>query len=596
MTPATFVIRPRDYQLEAVSGVLRAAADTSERPALKRQVVVLPTGTGKTIVIAMLVQHHVRQGGRALILAHREELIDQAVAKLRMVEPGLDIGVVRAAHNEPEAQVVVASVPTVRQPSRLRQLGDFQLVVVDEAHHAPADSYRYVLSQKGLWLEDGPLVVGVTATPERSDRTSLLEVFDGGITYQKSLLWMIENGYLCDLWAQQIFLDMDLDQVPTRGGARGDFQDDALGDAMVKANAPDEVARAYLAYAAGRKGICFAPSIHASELIAEQLETRGVRVAHIDHRHPRERQAAIRGLRQGDLDLICNCGILTEGYDEPSINVIICARPTVFRGLYQQMIGRGTRPYPGKTDCLILDVVGNTTRHDLATLTKLYKLKPRQSILEAEEEERQAQEALAAGTEEAQIGRWKGGLKAKPVSLFRGAHVAWKQTEHGTWFVNMGREHGTLVLRQEAAPGDGRPCDDYRVERLVLGKKGGPRLEALAVGVDEGYAYGLARDHIAEVPRWQIDEYARWRLLPASSQQIAYLDRLGVDYPAGITRGEASDLITLHNLNKGIANEAKRRGAASANMKWKLGNLGVDFPADITWGEAYDLLSEHLDP
>jgi ATP-dependent helicase IRC3 len=178
--PTTLRLTPRPYQYEAVAALLAATARGVQRPLL-----VLPTGTGKTIVFALLVQ---RRRGRSLILAHRDELIQQAVAKLHLVDPTLALGVVQAERDEHTAPVVVASVQTLSRRTRLTRLvPDFQTIVIDEAHHAPAPTYRRILEYCRAWRADGPLVVGVTATPERGDHHSLRPVFDR-IVYQKTLL------------------------------------------------------------------------------------------------------------------------------------------------------------------------------------------------------------------------------------------------------------------------------------------------------------------------------------------------------------------------------------------------------------------------
>src|SRR5437870_4899857 len=175
--PTTLRLTPRPYQHEAVAALLAAAARGVQRPLL-----VLPTGTGKTIIFALLVQ---RRGGRALILAHRDELIQQAVDKLHLVDPTMPLGVVQAASDELTAPTVVASVQTLsRRPRLTRLVPDFRTIVIDEAHHAPAPSYRRILAYCHAWRPDGPLVVGVTATPARGDRLSLRPCF-AGIVYQK---------------------------------------------------------------------------------------------------------------------------------------------------------------------------------------------------------------------------------------------------------------------------------------------------------------------------------------------------------------------------------------------------------------------------
>ncbi len=210
--PPLLRLTPRPYQHEAVAALLAAAARGVQRPLL-----VLPTGTGKTIIFALLVQ---RRGGRSLILAHRDELIQQAVDKLHLVDPTLPLGVVQAEHDELTAPTVVASVQTLsRRPRLVRLVPDFHTIVIDEAHHAPAPTYRRILAYCRAWHPEGPLVVGVTATPERGDRQSLRPVFDR-IVYQKTLLEMMQAGYLVDLRAMQVLLQANFDALRTQ---RGDF-------------------------------------------------------------------------------------------------------------------------------------------------------------------------------------------------------------------------------------------------------------------------------------------------------------------------------------------------------------------------------------
>src|SRR5262249_42873261 len=209
--PTTFRLVPRPYQYEAVAALLAATARGIRRPLL-----VLPTGTGKTIVFALLVQ---RRRGRSLILAHRDELIQQAVAKLHLVDPSLSLGVVQAARDEHTAPTVVASVQTLSRRSRLiRLVPDFQTIVIDEAHHAPAPTYRRILEYCQAWHPDGPLVVGVTATPERGDHHSLRQGFDR-LVYQKTLLEMMQAGYLVYLSALQVLLTAGFHVLGTQPGS-----------------------------------------------------------------------------------------------------------------------------------------------------------------------------------------------------------------------------------------------------------------------------------------------------------------------------------------------------------------------------------------
>src|SRR5262249_42692170 len=187
-------------------------------------------------------------GGRALVLAHRDELIGQAVDKLQEVMPErrADIGIVKAQWDETDATIVVASVQTLARRRRLQRLRpDFSVVVVDEAHHALAASYTRVLEYLGCALpyralpleDDAPLLLGVTATPERGDRKSLATIFER-VVYRYELLRAIEDGHLSDVRAVQVRLDVDLGQVPQRNG---DYQDGALADALTSAHGPEHV-------------------------------------------------------------------------------------------------------------------------------------------------------------------------------------------------------------------------------------------------------------------------------------------------------------------------------------------------------------------
>src|SRR5437870_4032084 len=369
-------LTPRPYQYEAVAALLAATARGVHRPLL-----VLPTGTGKTIIFALLVQ---RRGGRALVRAHRDELIQHAVGKLHVVAPTLPLGVVQAEQDRHDASIVIASVQTLSRRTRLTRLvPDFQTIVIDEAHHAPAPTYRRILEYCRAWHPDGPLVVGVTATPERGDHHSLRPVFDR-IVYQKTLLEMMQAGYLVDLRALQVLLQADFDALRTQ---QGDFVETELETLLLAANAPAQVLAAFQAHAADRKALLFTPTVALAYAMAATFCAAGIAAEALDGTTPlATRRAILQRLHTGTTRVVANCAVLTEGFDEPSVDCIIIARPTQSAVLYQQMLGRGTRTYPGKTDCLGLDVVGVSTRHTLHTAATLFACDParlaRQSVLE----------------------------------------------------------------------------------------------------------------------------------------------------------------------------------------------------------------------
>lgn len=519
MAPPTG-LTPRPYQQEAVAALHAAATRGVQRP-----LVVLPTGTGKTLVFALLVQ---QRPGRALILAHRDELIHQAVDKLQLVAPDLAIGVVQGEEDAYDAPIVVASVQTLSRRERLARLvPDFQTIVIDEAHHAPAPSYQRILTHCRAAQADGPLVVGVTATPERGDQQSLRPVFDE-IVYQKSLVEMIQSGYLADLRALQVLLQADFDALHTR---RGDFVAAELDAMLFAANAPAQVLAAFQAHAPTRKALLFTPTVATAYAMAATFAAAGIAAEALDGTTPLEaRRALLQRFHAGDTQVVANCAVLTEGFDEPSLDCVIVARPTQSRLLYQQMLGRGTRPYPGKSDCLILDVVGVSTRHTLHTAARLLRCPAgalaRQTITAIlAERDRQEQARLAA---------LRGRLRSTSVDLLRRKVLRWVQTRQGAWVLSLGSQHGMLRLRPDGA-------DTWQVVQL--------RRDAAPVLLGEvlplAYAQGLAEDFARQQGVvHMVDVEAPWRRQPASDKQTALMQKLGLTVQAGMTKGEAADLLS----------------------------------------------------
>src|SRR2546425_5552396 len=516
--PPMIRLTPRPSQHEAVAALLAAAARGVQRPLL-----VLPTGTGKTIVFALLVQ---RRGGRSLILAHRDELIQQAVDKLRLVDPTLSLGIVQAAHDEHTAPTVVAGVQTLSRRARLtRVVPDFHTIVIDEAHHAPAPTYRRILDYCRAWHPDGPLVVGVTATPERGDHHSLRQVFDR-IVYQKTLLEMMQAGYLVDLRALQVLLQADFDALRTQ---QGDFVEAELETLLLAANAPAQVLAAFQAHAAERKALLFTPTVALAYAMAETFRSAGIPAEALDGTTSlATRRAILQRLHTGETRVVANCAVLTEGFDEPSVDCIIVARPTRSALLYQQMLGRGTRTYPGKTDCLVLDVVGVSTRHTLHTAATLFACDParlaRQSVLEI------LDRPVCLPQDEDPV---TGTLRSTPVDLFARRALRWVQTRQGAWVLSLGAQHGTLRLRPDG-PDTWQVVQVRRVAEPVW----------LGDTLPLPYAQGLAEDYARHLGVARLVEAeAPWRQQPATGEQTALLRKLGLAARAGLTKGEAAELL-----------------------------------------------------
>jgi superfamily II DNA or RNA helicase len=355
----------RDYQLECLGAI-----DSAEQRGVKRQLVVLPTGTGKTVIFSHLIQ---QRPGRALVLAHRDELIQQAIDKIRIVNPEAQVGIVKAERNETNYPIIVASVQTLARESRLDQLPkDFRTIIVDEAHHASAASYKRVID--GLSASSDPLIVGFTATADRGDKQGLDSVFSE-IVFSKDILTMIRSGYLVDIRAIQIRLaNADLNRLHTRAG---DFVEAELGDMLRAADIQKHAVRTYQEHAAGRKALLFTPTVLLAHDMASAFEDAGIPAAAIDGTTDIDhRREVLERFKRGDIRVLANCMVLSEGFDEPSADCILMARPTKSRSLYQQVIGRGLRTHPGKDNCLVLDFVGATTRLDLVTTATLFDIKP----------------------------------------------------------------------------------------------------------------------------------------------------------------------------------------------------------------------------
>jgi superfamily II DNA or RNA helicase len=360
----------RPYQTRSLADI-----ENAEREGLRRPLVVLPTGTGKTVVFSHALAQR-RDRGRGLVLVHREELADQTVKKINMVAPELTTGIVKAERNELDADVVVASVQTASRDRRLAELvasgrrSPFGTIVVDEAHHAPAPTWRKVLEGMGSYSEFGPLTVGFTATPER-DNGKNLGVWERVVTYM-SIREAIygdpkrkeEGGYLVPILpAVVVETKMDLGKVRKNGG---DYSDGDLGTALEEAGAIEQIADAYAEHARDRKGVAFTPTVATAHHLAAELTKRGIPAEAVDGTTPSdERRAILARLKTGETQVVVNCAVLTEGFDEPSVSCVVVARPTKFHGLYVQMVGRGTRLFPGKTDLMVLDIVGASNRHEL---------------------------------------------------------------------------------------------------------------------------------------------------------------------------------------------------------------------------------------
>lgn len=342
----------RKYQKEADEAIFNQWDNQN----VKKTLLVLPTGCGKTVVFAKVAEELVKRGERVLVLAHRGELLDQASDKIKKVT-GLSTALEKADSTCLGSwyRITVGSVQSLMRETRLRKFKPdyFGSIIIDEAHHIISDGYQRV-------LEHFPeaKVLGVTATADRADMKNLGAVFES-LAYEYSLPQAIHDGYLSPIKALTIPLQLDLSGVSMQSG---DFKasdiDTALDPYLY------QIADEMKTYCADRKTVVFLPLVKTSQKFRDILNEKGFRAAEVNG-SSEDRAEVIEAFDKGEYNVLCNSMLLTEGWDCPSVDCIIVLRPTKSRGLYCQMVGRGTRLCEGKEDLLLLDFLWHTERHEL---------------------------------------------------------------------------------------------------------------------------------------------------------------------------------------------------------------------------------------
>ncbi|MBN2980142.1 DEAD/DEAH box helicase [Cohnella algarum] len=389
----------RPYQQQA-----RESIQAQWESGVRRTLLVLPTGCGKTIVFSKVIEDRVRLGERLLVLAHRGELLEQAADKLEK-STGLKCATEKAEQTSIGSwfRVVVGSIQTLMRPKRLEQFAPdhFDAIIIDEAHHCISDSYQRVLQ-----YFSGAKVLGVTATPDRGDMRNLGSYFES-LAYEYTLPRAIKEGYLSPIKALTIPLQLDLSAVRQQSG---DFAASDLGTALDPYL--ESIAAEMWKAARDRKIVVFLPLVKTSQKFTKILNSVGFRAAEVNGESP-DRAEILADFDAGRYNVLCNSMLLTEGWDCPSVDCVVVLRPTKVRSLYSQMVGRGTRLYPGKTELLLLDFLWHTERHELChpahliaeneeiaqAMTK--QIEQAGIPLDLEAVEKQAQEDVVAAREEA---------------------------------------------------------------------------------------------------------------------------------------------------------------------------------------------------
>lgn len=505
----------RPYQKEAKESIFN-----EWDKGVKKTLLVLPTGCGKTIVFAKVTEECVRQGKRVLIMAHRGELLEQASDKIEKAT-GLGSALEKAEHTCIGSwfRVVVGSVQTLQNMKRLKNFSTdyFDTIIIDEAHHCLSDSYQRVLQ----YFPDAE-VLGVTATPDRGDMRNLGQYFES-LAYEYTLPMAIKQGYLSPIKAMTIPLDIDLSGVSMQSG---DFKasdiDTALDPYLFG------IAEEMKKYCMDRKTVVFLPLVKTSQKFVEILNAAGFRSAEVNG-SSNDRAEILEDFEKGKYNVLCNSMLLTEGWDCPSVDCVIVLRPTKVRGLYCQMVGRGTRlsPETGKTELLLLDFLWHTERHELCH--------PASLICENEEVARQMTENMEQNT-------------GCPIDIEEAAETAAED----------------VVAKREESLAKELEAMKKRKKRLV-----DPLQFEMSIQAEDLTSY---------VPSFG------WEMAPASEKQIKALEKFGI-FPDEIDNAGKATLL-LERLNK-----RKEAGLATPRQIRQLEGRGFQHVGTWSFEAANNLIS-----
>lgn len=510
-----FELRP--YQSAAVAAVKKEWAAGH-----KKTLLVLSTGAGKTVIASNIIKNCVGQGEKVLFLAHRGELLEQAQDKMKRA-CGVDSVLEKAESTAvgKDCSVVVASVQTLYQDKRLEAYDPeyFDVVVVDEAHHCMSATYQKVLKYFG-----GAKVLGMTATPDRADKRNLGHFFDS-MAYEFGIRRAVDEKFLVRPAAQLIPLRLDISEVAQ---SNGDFAAGELGTALDPYL--EKIADEMVARCSSRKTIVFTPLVKTSVKFCEILNRKGFKAFEVNG-ESKDRKEKLAAFSSGEYNVAINSMLWVEGFDEPAVDCIVVLRPTRSRSLYTQMIGRGLRLAPNKEDCLILDFLWLTERHDLCH--------PASIIAKDEEMAKMMTERILIEGAKGEDG---------PVDLLG---------------VEAAVEEDIIREREEALA---RQLSEMRSKRAAL-------VDPLQ------YAFSIADENIINY-----EPSFAWERKAATQKQLDLISAWGLDVSGIDTIGKASAIIdALHSR--------KKKGLATPKQIRFLENKGFKQVGTWTFKEASEMIS-----
>lgn len=535
-------IQLRPYQQEALDAIV-----TSESKGISRQLVVLPTGAGKTILFSHLPILRPNTLPM-LVLAHRSELLEQARDKIIASNPDLSVEIEQAERRAGHVDVVVASVATLGRNGTPRILDYpkdyFKAIVIDEAHHAAAQTYRRIID-----YFDSPFLLGVTATPQRSDNTRLIDVFEE-IVYYKSIQDLISDGYLCHLIGYRIQTGTDISKVEIQNG---DYNQSQLEEEINTPQRNNAVVAAYNNLAHSSKAIVFAAGVDHARALAASFTKHSISAKVIVGTTPsEERSQILSDFKSGRTKVIVNVGVLTEGFDEPSLETIIIAKPTRSTLLYTQIVGRGTRLYNGKPHCTIIDMSDTTKGKKPIGLPSLLGLPPDfdlqgRSVTEVAEEFEEletycpGEAARVLTPEDIKLAYTRINLFMPPPPnsvVQQYSKLVWAEIGENNFHLGLNNAEAMSI----AADALGR-------WKVTLHDKHGKTARVLGV-VDD------LREAFVRSDRWiqsnrshslnLLESDAQWRADAPTEPQKRILKRIGIPLTSDLTKGMASQIISKY--------------------------------------------------
>jgi ATP-dependent helicase IRC3 len=552
------VLRP--YQTEALEAVL-----SSEAKGINKQLIVLPTGAGKTVIFSHLPIIR-KESTPMLVIAHRAELLHQAKNKIQQMNPDLIVEIEQAQNIAGKVDVVVASVPTMGRANsdRIEKFPKdyFKTIIIDEAHHAAAPTYRRIVD----YFQPN-LILGVTATPQRSDSTRLIDVFQE-IVYYKTIEDLIKQGWLTRLVGYRIKTETDLTEIEV---SDGDFVQSQLQDAVNNPNRNASIVAAYQQICQERKTLVFAAGVqHAKDLALSFTKNSIVTEVILGETPDEERSTILQKFRNNEIKVLINVGVLTEGFDEPSVQAIILARPTKSTLLYTQVVGRGTRLDEGKDNCLIIDISDTTKGKKPIGLPTLLGLPPDfdlngQDLVDVAEEYK-ALEYLSPTRAMQCLSSEDINLQYKQVNLFmpvppnkvvlQYSKLIWSEISDNLYRLTI-NNHESLSIYQDTL---GRWTVEYydvdKKYKQILGYQNDMRQAFVSsdVWIQDNRSSALAL----------LDSNAAWRADGPTPAQTKFLKSRGIAITPEMTKGFASQIIS--NI---IENDPQEKKKAEQRAYWK---------------------------